>query len=38
MTKHMTLLADLKTLVETKRIAGSSVLKLEQYADRIQVI
>jgi len=38
MTKHMGLVADLKTMVETNRIAGSGVLCLETYADRIQVV
>lgn len=38
MTKHMGLVADLKTMVETKRVAGSGVLCLENYADRVQVV
>lgn len=38
MSKHMTLLADLKTMVETKKVAGSGVLLLDNYTDRIQVI
>ena len=38
MSKHMTLLADLKTMVETKKVAGSGVLLLDKYNDRIQVI
>lgn len=38
MSKHMTLLADLKTMVETKKVAGSGVLMLDNYQDRIQVI
>ena len=37
MTKHMGLVADLKTMVETKRVAGSGVLYIENYADRVQV-
>ena len=37
MTKHMGLVADLKTMVETKRVAGSGVLHIENYADRLQV-
>jgi cAMP-specific phosphodiesterase 4 len=37
MSKHMTLLADLKTMVETKKVAGSGVLLLDKYNDRIQV-
>lgn len=38
MSKHMTLLADLKTMVETKKVAGSGVLLLDNYNDRIQVL
>ena len=38
MSKHMSLLADLKTMVETKKVAGSGVLLLDNYIDRIQVI
>ena len=37
MSKHMSLLADLKTMVESKKVAGSGVLLLDNYADRIQV-
>ncbi len=37
MSKHMSLLADLKTMVETKNVAGSGVLLLDNYTDRIQV-
>lgn len=37
MSKHMSLLADLKTMVETKKVAGSGVLLLDNYQDRIQV-
>ena len=37
MSKHMSLLADLKTMVETKKVAGSGVLLLDNYIDRIQV-
>lgn len=37
MSKHMGLLADLKTTVETKKVAGSGVLLLDKYNDRIQV-
>ena len=33
----MGLVADLKTMVETKRVAGSGVLCLDNYADRVQV-
>ncbi|KAI1727438.1 3'5'-cyclic nucleotide phosphodiesterase domain-containing protein [Ditylenchus destructor] len=38
MSKHMTLLADLKTMVEAKKVSGSSVLTLDKYNDRIQVL
>jgi cAMP-specific phosphodiesterase 4 len=38
MSKHMSLLADLKTMVEAKRVAGSGVLLLDNYNDRIQVL
>ncbi|VDK65411.1 unnamed protein product, partial [Gongylonema pulchrum] len=35
MSKHMSILADLKTMVEAKKVAGSSVLTLDK-TDRIQ--
>jgi len=38
MSKHMSLLADLKTMVETKKVAEKGVLLLDNYIDRIQVI
>ena len=38
MSKHMSLLADLKTMVETKKVAGSGVLLLDTYNERIQVL
>lgn len=38
MSKHMTLLADLKTMVETKKVTSSGVLLLDHYTERIQVI
>nr|CAH8865010.1 unnamed protein product [Trichobilharzia regenti]CAH8865012.1 unnamed protein product [Trichobilharzia regenti] len=38
MSKHMSLLADLKTMVETKKVAGSSILTLESYIDRMQIL
>ncbi|QQP32510.1 Phosphodiesterase [Caligus rogercresseyi] len=38
MSKHMSLLADLKTMVESKKVAGSGVLFLDNYNDRIQVL
>lgn len=37
MSKHMNLLADLKTMVETKKVTSSGVLLLDNYSDRIQV-
>ncbi|CAB1325987.1 unnamed protein product [Coregonus sp. 'balchen'] len=36
MSKHMNLLADLKTMVETKKVTSSGVLLLDNYGDRIQ--
>jgi len=38
MSKHMSLLADLKTMVEAKKVSGSSVVTLDKYNDRIQVL
>ncbi|XP_041357880.1 cAMP-specific 3',5'-cyclic phosphodiesterase 4C-like [Gigantopelta aegis] len=38
MSKHMSLLADLKTMVETKKVAGSGLLLLDNYTDRIQIL
>ena len=38
MSKHMSLLADLKTMVETKKVAGSEVVLLDQYSERIEVL
>lgn len=38
MSKHMTLLADLKTMVETKKVTSSGVLLLDHYTARVQVI
>ncbi|XP_008327444.1 cAMP-specific 3',5'-cyclic phosphodiesterase 4C isoform X4 [Cynoglossus semilaevis] len=38
MAKHMSLLADLKTMVETKKVTSSGVLLLDHYTDRIQVL
>jgi len=37
MSKHMSLLADLKTMVETKKVAGSVGLTLDNYNERLQV-
>jgi cAMP-specific phosphodiesterase 4 len=37
MSKHMSLLAELKTMVETKKVAGSGIIELENYQDRIRV-
>lgn len=33
----MSLLADLKTMVETKKVTSSGVLLLDNYTDRMQV-
>ncbi|XP_024290934.1 cAMP-specific 3',5'-cyclic phosphodiesterase 4B isoform X1 [Oncorhynchus tshawytscha] len=38
MSKHMSLLADLKTMVETKKVTSSGVLLLDNYTDKIQVM
>ncbi|GIX95252.1 hypothetical protein CDAR_256561 [Caerostris darwini] len=38
MSKHMNLLADLKTMVETKKVAGSGMVLLDNYTERIQVL
>ncbi|KAL9824217.1 LOW QUALITY PROTEIN: 3',5'-cyclic-AMP phosphodiesterase 4C-like [Geothlypis trichas] len=38
MSKHMNLLADLKTMVETKKVTSLGVLLLDNYTDRIQVL
>uniref|UniRef100_A0A8C5A2C4 Phosphodiesterase n=1 Tax=Gadus morhua TaxID=8049 RepID=A0A8C5A2C4_GADMO len=38
MSKHMTLMADLKTMVETKKVTSSGVLLLDHYTERIQVL
>ncbi|XP_035856762.1 cAMP-specific 3',5'-cyclic phosphodiesterase 4B-like isoform X3 [Sander lucioperca] len=38
MSKHMTLLADLKTMVETKKVTSSGVLLLDHYTERTQVL
>uniref|UniRef100_A0A2K5C6C0 3',5'-cyclic-AMP phosphodiesterase n=1 Tax=Aotus nancymaae TaxID=37293 RepID=A0A2K5C6C0_AOTNA len=38
MSKHMNLLADLKTMVETKKVTSLGVLLLDNYPDRIQVL
>jgi len=37
MSKHMSLLAELKTMVETKKVTGSGVLLLDNFNDRMQV-
>ena len=37
MSKHMQLVANLKTMVETKKVASSGILELDQYVDRIEV-
>ncbi|XP_073772374.1 3',5'-cyclic-AMP phosphodiesterase 4D isoform X6 [Danio rerio] len=38
MSKHMNFLADLKTMVETKKVTSQGVLLLDNYSDRIQVL
>ena len=38
MSKHMSLLAELKTMVETKKVAGSGIIELDLYTDRIRVL
>ncbi|KAM6948818.1 3',5'-cyclic-AMP phosphodiesterase 4C-like isoform 2-T2 [Aplochiton taeniatus] len=38
MSKHMNLLADLKTMVETKKVTSLGMLLLDNYSDRIQVL
>ena len=37
MSKHMSLLANLKTMVETKKLKGTEVFELENYSDKIKV-
>ena len=36
MSKHMAQVADLKTMVETRRVTGSGVLCLDSYGERAQ--
>ncbi|CAD6194010.1 unnamed protein product [Caenorhabditis auriculariae] len=38
MSKHMSLLADLKTMVEAKKVAGNNIIVLDKYNDKIQVL
>ena len=38
MSKHMSLLAELKTMVESKKVSGSGFIVLESYQDRIRVL
>ena len=38
MNKHLEHVAHLKTMVETRRISGSSKLSMDSYSDRIQVL
>uniref|UniRef100_A0A3Q4ICB7 Phosphodiesterase n=1 Tax=Neolamprologus brichardi TaxID=32507 RepID=A0A3Q4ICB7_NEOBR len=38
MSKHMNFLADMKTMVETKKVTSLGVLLLDNYSDRIQVL
>uniref|UniRef100_A0AC35U6D6 Phosphodiesterase n=1 Tax=Rhabditophanes sp. KR3021 TaxID=114890 RepID=A0AC35U6D6_9BILA len=35
MSKHMSLLADLKTMVEAKKVAGTSIVSPEKYNERV---
>lgn len=37
MSKHINYLADMKTMVETKKVTSLGVLLLDNYSDRIQV-
>ena len=37
MSKHMSLLAELKTMVESKKVANSGMIVLDGYQDRIRV-
>jgi len=37
MSKHMGLLADLKTMVETKKVTGPGALVLDNFTERMQV-
>uniref|UniRef100_A0A8C5I3S7 Phosphodiesterase n=1 Tax=Gouania willdenowi TaxID=441366 RepID=A0A8C5I3S7_GOUWI len=38
MSKHMNFLADMKTMVETKKVTSNGELLLDNYSDRIQVL
>uniref|UniRef100_A0A8C7ZKK8 Phosphodiesterase n=1 Tax=Oryzias sinensis TaxID=183150 RepID=A0A8C7ZKK8_9TELE len=38
MSKHINFLADMKTMVETKKVTNLGVLLLDNYSDRIQVL
>uniref|UniRef100_A0A183T6Q5 PDEase domain-containing protein n=1 Tax=Schistocephalus solidus TaxID=70667 RepID=A0A183T6Q5_SCHSO len=38
MSKHMSLIADLKTTVESKRASGSSIINLDTYSTRILIL
>ena len=37
MSKHMSLLADLKTMKETRKMKGTGVFQLDNYSDKIKV-
>ena len=37
MSKHMSLLANLKTMVETKKVKGTEVFQMDNYSDKIKV-
>merc|ERR1711915_301174 len=38
MSKHMSLLADLKTMVETKKVQGKGAFQIENQSDRVKVL
>lgn len=38
MSRHMTLLSDLKVMVEEKKLSGSGILNFESYSDRLQIL
>uniref|UniRef100_A0A7E4UMQ9 Phosphodiesterase n=1 Tax=Panagrellus redivivus TaxID=6233 RepID=A0A7E4UMQ9_PANRE len=38
MSKHMSLLADLKTMVEAKKVSNSAVITLDNHVERLQVL
>jgi len=38
MSKHMSMLANLKTMVETKKLKGTAVFQMENYSDKIKIL